>query len=267
MGATILEGLSSDISFPRQTAGSALTWVVENSGSDVTDSDATFDNVLMSPKILMCATSYSRKLLAQSSIDVEAFVRTDLADAHAQGIDRAAIAGAGTATEPQGILGTDNIGDVACGGSGGVPDFKKIIELETTISTTNGDESVMAYLTTPGIRGLLRGVQQFPDSASGQSVWGVGPRPGWGSLNGYPAAVSSNVPSNLVKGGSGAVCHAIILGFWNALTLGFWGVFEATVDPFTAKKKGQIEVCSYQMVDVAVKNPAQWAAILDAKLS
>ena len=55
---------------------------------------------------------------------------------------------------------------------------------------------------------------------------------------------------NLVKGTS-SDCHAIILGFWPSLVIGAFGVVEIIVDPYALKKQGQIEVTSFQLVDVA----------------
>jgi hypothetical protein len=42
-------------------------------------------------------------------------------------------------------------------------------------------------------------------------------------------------------------------------------VIELIVDPYRLKKQGMIEVTSFQMVDVLARQPAQFAAIQDAR--
>jgi HK97 family phage major capsid protein/ATP-dependent Clp endopeptidase proteolytic subunit ClpP len=264
LGATVLSGLSSDISFPVQLTGSAGAWVAENPGSDASESDATFGTKSLSPKTYAATTSFSRKLLAQSSIDIEAMVRNDLATAHAQALDVAAINGLGSSNQPLGLLKTTGIGDVALGAAGDTPDYASIVDLETAIADANADESGMKFLTTPIMRGLLRKTQQF-SSTNGVPVWQqLGNSLGVGDVLGYPGYVSKNVPSTLVKTTS-SDCHAIIFGYWPGMLIGEWGVIELIVDPYRLKKQGMIEVTSFQMVDVLLRQPAQFAAIQDAR--
>lgn len=266
LGATILTGLSSDVSFPVQLTGSAGYWVSENPGADVNASDATFGSRNLSPKIYQATTSFSRKLLAQSSIDIEGFVRKDLATAHALAIDAAALNGSGASNQPLGLLKTTGIGDVAIGTNGGVPTYAFITDLITKVADANGDEQGSAFLTTPGVRGKLRKTGILDSATAGVAVWESGSVPGEGSLAGYPAMVSKQVPANLVKGTS-SDCHAIVFGYWPSLIIGEWGVIELVVDPYALKKQGQVEVTSLQMIDVICRQPAQFAAIQDARLA
>lgn len=77
MGAQLLSGLVGNIAIPRATGGATAYWVAESGAP--TKSQAAFDQVAMSPKTLGAFSDYSRKLLLQSSIDIEGFVRNDLA--------------------------------------------------------------------------------------------------------------------------------------------------------------------------------------------
>jgi len=265
LGATVLSGLQGNIQFPKQLTPMIGYWVPENPGVDVTQSDVTFGALTLSPKTLQATTAYSRQLLAQSTIDIENMVRNELATIHALAIDLAAINGLGTGNQPTGILKTSGIGDVAMGASGGPPTYDAIVDLESKIAGANADVGAMRYLTTPGIRGKLRKTQQF-GGTNGAAVWESVPgRPGVGILAGYEAFVSNQVPSNLVKGGN-SDCHAIIFGYWPTIMVGEWGVLEIVVDPFQLKRQGMIEVTSFQMVDVGVRQPAMMAAIEDARL-
>jgi HK97 family phage major capsid protein len=265
-GATVLSGLQGNLQFPKQATASTGSWVAQNPGSDVSDVDASFAALTLSPKTYQASTSFSRQFLAQSTIDAEAFVRNDLATAHALAIDLAALNGSGSSNQPLGLLKTSGIGSVAIGSNGGPPTAALITDLETAIADANADEAGMAFLTTPRMRGKLKKIGRLDSVNAGFPLWESGPN-GQGAMNGYQALVSNQVPSNLTKGTSSGVCHAIILGYWPSLLIGEWGVIEVLSDPYTRKKAGLVEVTSFQLVDIGIRQPASFAAIVDATLS
>jgi HK97 family phage major capsid protein len=266
LGARLLTNLDSNLSFPVEVTGSVGTWVGENPGSDVSESDVSFGSRNLSPKMCTATTSFSQKLLAQSSPSIEGFVRRDIANAHAVMLDAAAIAGTGSAGQPLGILNTAGIGNVAIGTNGGVPVYANLVDLETAVANSNADESQMAFLTTPSIRSKLRKVQEF--ATTGEPAWQQSSiSPGVGNVLGYSGMTSKNVPSTLTKGTSVGVCHAILFGAWDQLIIGEWGVLDILVDQFRLKKQGMLEVTSYQMVDVMVRQPSAFAAVTDATLT
>jgi HK97 family phage major capsid protein len=266
LGATLLTGLESSLGFPVELTGTVGSWVGENTGSDVSDSDASFGSRSLSPKMCSATTSFSRKLLAQSSPSIEGFVRADIARAHAVMVDAAAINGSGSSNQPLGILGTAGIGTVAIGTNGGLPLYANLVDLETAVANSSADELGCAFLTTPSIRSKLRKAQEFV--TSGEPAWQqVSNSLGIGDVLGYPGLTSKNVPSTLTKGTSVGVCHAIIFGSWPQLIIGDWGVLDILVDQFRLKKQGMLEVTSFQMCDVLVRQPSAFAAVTDATLT
>jgi HK97 family phage major capsid protein len=270
LGATVLSGLQGNLQFPTQATPGVLYWTGEDPGTDVTQADITFGVRTMTPKTCQSTTAFSRQLLAQSTVDVEALVREDIAKIHALGIDLAAIAGTGNSNQPHGIIGTTGIGSVLAGDgtNGAVPTYATIVDLETSIAAANADEDGMRFLTTPGMRGKLKKVGKLDSTYASIPLWDQwGNAPGIGDLIGYQAFVSNQVPSTLTKGTKSGVCHAIIFGYWPSVVIGEWGVIELVVDPYSSKKQGLIEVTSFQMVDVMLRQPAQMAACLDASLT
>jgi HK97 family phage major capsid protein len=265
LGATVLSGLTGNVQFPRQTAATTGAWMAENSGSDVAASDATFSALTLSPKTYQSTTSFSRQLLQQASIDIENFVRNDLATAHALAIDLAALDGAGT-LQPTGLLRTTGIGSVVIQvGQGGAPTYAKIVELETAISDANADADGMKLLTTPIMRQKLKLIPRVSATYGTIPIWEtIEGRPGVGDVLGYEAYVSKQVPSTKVSG-TNSDCHAIILGYWPSLLIGEFGILDLVVDPYALKKQGMIEVTSFQMVDIGLRIPAQFAACQDAR--
>jgi HK97 family phage major capsid protein len=256
LGATILSGLQGNVSFPRQTGAGTFEWVAEDPNSDQSDSELTLGQVALNPKEGQSTTAYTRRLLAQAVIDVDALVANDLALITALGIDLAAIAGTGANNQPTGILETDNIGDVALGADGGVPTFGSIVDLETAVADANADIGTMAYLTTAAMRGVLKKTPSL-DNTANIPVWAGA------EMNGYRAEVSNQVPRTLTKGAS-TTAHAIIFGVWSQLMIGYWGAYELVVDPYSKKKQGLIEVTSHQIVGLAIRHPESFAAIQDA---
>ena len=256
LGTQMLTGLQGNIAIPRQTGGATGYWVAE-SGSP-TEAQQAFDQVTMSPKTLGAFTDISRKLLLQSSIDIETFVRNDLATVLALEIDRAAIHGSGSSNQPTGILATSGIGSVAGGTNGAAPTWANIIGLETEVAQDNADLGSLNYLTNSKVRGKLKGT--FTNSTYGEApIFGLD-----GRMNGYNTAVTNMVSSTLTKGAASGVCSAIIFGNFADLIVGMWGSLDLMVDPYTASTSGTVRVVALQDLDIAVRHPESFSAMLDA---
>jgi HK97 family phage major capsid protein len=262
LGASVFSGLQGNVAFPRQTAAATLYWTGEVPGADVTESEATFDQAVLTPKTAQATTAYSRQLLAQASIDIESFVRNDLVRINALGLDLAAINGSGSANQPRGILNQTGIGSVAGGTNGLAPGWAHIVGLESAVAIANADLGELGYLTNTSVRGKLKQVQKatyldfiWKDSPQGNGI---------GEMNGYKAGASNQVPANLTKGTSVGVCSAILFGNWTELLIGEWGVLELITDPYAQKKKGNIEVTSFIMADINVRHAVSFAAMVDA---
>lgn len=264
LGAQVLDGLTGDLSFPRQEKSATLSWTGENPGADAADTDATglFGQVKLMPKSAIATVPYSKQLLAQSSISIEQFLRADLAAVNATGLDLAAIAGAG-GNAPTGILNTVGIGSVICGDPDGAAlDWADIVKLETEVAVDNADVGALAYLCNPKVRGKLKTTQKVAGEA--RMIMDEQMVNGFASLNGYRCGCSTQVPGNLSKGASNAILSAIIFGNWAEIMIGEWGVLELLVDPYRLKKQGLIEITSTLLCDVAVRHPQSFAAAEDA---
>lgn len=257
-GATMLSGLNGNVAIPKQSGGATAFWVAENSAP--TESQQTFAQVTLSPKTVGAFTDISRRLMLQSSIDVEALVRTDLATVLAIEIDRAALHGSGASNQPTGIAATSGIGSVAGGTNGLQPTWGNIVQLETEVGIDNALVASCGYITNSRIVGRLKQTSRV----SGQNgfIWeGSGTD---STMNGYNAWVSNQVASNLTKGTSNGICSAIFFGNWSDLMIGMWGGLDLTVDPYSGSTAGTVRVVALQDVDVAVRNAESFAAMLDA---
>ena len=256
LGVRYLSGLVGNIAIPKQTGSGSAYWVAE--GQAPQESAAAIGQVGMSPKTVGAFTDISRKLLLQSSIDVESFVTSDLAQVLGLAIQRAAIAGSGVDSEPTGII-TRVAAQIIGGANGGAPNWDHVVDLETAVSVANADVGTLAYLTNAKVRGKLK--KTFVDGpGTGERVWQKGGEP----LNGYRAAVTNSVPSNLTKG-TGTNLSALVFGNFADLIIGLWGGLDLMADPFTFSTTGAVRITALQDVDVAVRNVESFATMEDAE--
>lgn len=258
-GATILGDLVGDVAIPRQTGAATAYWVPE--AGNLTESQEAFDQVTLSPKSVGGFVDMSRKLLLQSSIDVEAFVRRDLAEVLAVEIDRVALHGSGTSNQPTGVASVGGIGSVAGGTNGAVPTWANIVQLETEVAQDNAGMGVLGYVTNAKVRGKLKNVLKVSGGTAPPFIWTDDPAT---PLNGYPAHVSNQVSSTLTKGTASGICSAIFFGNWADLIIGEWGGLDILVDPYTGGIAGTVRVIAFKDLDVAVRHPESFAAMLDA---
>jgi|RifCSPhighO2_12_1023870.scaffolds.fasta_scaffold22358_2 HK97 family phage major capsid protein len=259
LGVTRLSGLVGNAAIPRKTTGSAAYWVAENGAP--TESQQAIDQVALTPRTVGAYTDFSRQLMKQSSIDVEAFVRRDLALSLALGIDLAGINGTGASGQPRGVLNTSGIGAVVGGTNGAAPTWANIVGLETEVAIDNADLGSLAYLVNAKTRGKLKTTEKASNTA--KFLWDDGVTP----LNGYKAAVSNQVPGALTKGTANGICSALLFGNWADLVMGLWGGLDLLVDPYTGSSAGTVRVVAFQSVDFAVRHPESFAAMTDALTS
>lgn len=251
LGATMLMGLSGNLTIPRRKASVTSGWVAENTA--LTATDPQIDQVTMTPKHAGAFTEYSRNLLMQSSPDVEQLLRNDMALVLAETLDAAAISGTGADAQPTGILATSGIGNVAMGTNGLAITFDAIADLMGQVDDANGEGT--GFLTNTKVR---RGASKVKDS-TGQPL-------GLSTMfQGLTPAISNIVPSNLTKGSSSGICSALIYGAWSDLMIGMWSELDILVNPYeaTAYAKGNVQVRAMMTVDIAVRHPASFAAIKD----
>jgi len=235
-GATVLTGLTGNVAIPRQSGAGTAYWVAESGAP--TESQQSVDQVSLTPKTVAAFTDYSRRLMLQSSIDVENMVRTDLATVLALKIDLAGLYGTGTNSEPLGLKLTTGVGteDFAAA----TPTFAEVVALESDVATANALMGSPVYLMNAAMRGSLKTKQK--DAGSGLFVME-------GDLvNGYRGVLSNQVASGDLWFGNFA---DLIIGYFSGLDL--------MVDPYTHSTSGTVRVVAMQDVDIAVRHPESFS--------
>ena len=272
LGVRTMPGLVGNVAIPRRS-GVASTYYLSTQTTAITQSESTFDQVTLAPKNLAALSKYSRQTLLQGTPGIEELVRRDLTDGINLAIDLGILNGSGGSGQPTGIMQTSGIGSVAMGTNGAAITMEKVVDLEAAVMNVNGavNPGNVAYLTNYKVMAALKKLRAggstttdgpFLFNTDGATI-GRGPTPA--NLNGYPLAPTNQVPSNLVKGTSGAVCSALLMGDFSQAMVGFWGNgLEITVgedqDDFSKALTSVRGIVTY---DVAVRDPKSFAAILD----
>lgn len=230
LGVQELPGLQQNVAIPKQSAAIVGGWVAENAAP--TQSNPTFAQVTLSPKTFAAFTDYSRQLLLQSTPGVDGLVINDIARVQAIAIDKGILNGTGSAGQPTGITATAGLTTNV------ITTFTwaMAVQFETDVTTANADVATMSYVTTPAVRGSLKGkvkvagYPQFMIENDGLN------------MNGYPV-----YPTNQ------AASATVLFGDWSQTILGEFGTLDILVDPYTGSSAGTIRVTSFQSVDVGVR--------------
>ena len=236
-GATTLTGLQGNIAIPRQSGAASAYWVAE--GGAPTESQQAIQQVSMIPRTCGAFTDISRKLLIQSSLDVETMVRNDIAKVIALEIDRAALYGTGSSNEPLGLHNTSGIGTESITANN--PTFAQVVNMESDVAAANALMGNLAYITGATIRGAMK--VKAKDSGSGLFLWD-----GNNTVNGYNAYMS-----NQIEAGD------LWFGNWSDCIIGYWSSLDLLVDPYTHSTSGTIRITALQDVDVAFRHAASFS--------
>jgi len=240
-GATYLNGLSGDVAIPRQSATATASWETEVAA--VSETSAQIDQVTLSPKGLTAMTTYSKQLLAQSSIDVEQFVRNDLASILAIAQDLAAVDGTGSSNQPTGIMGVSGVGTITVNAN----NYINAVNLESEVAVDNALSGSLAYVTNAKFIGKLK--QSEVATNTGRFVYENG------QVNGYPCFMSNQMPATYATNTK----SAIIFGNFSDLLIGNWNGLDIVVDPFTEAAKRQVRLVTSLWTDIAVRHPESFS--------
>ncbi len=234
LGATVLDGLVGTVDIPRQTGSSTAQWVAED--GSITEDDAAFDDVTLSPKTVGAMTSYSRRTLINSSPSIETIVRNDLAAVLANAIDYQAMVGDGSSNTPTGVT---NAGATAAGG-GSALTWAEVLQFIALVETGNALDGSLGWAMNPLVKKKLRSTAKVDSTDSVMLMEAPD------SLAGYAAASTNALPGALSDGGSppAPIAGTIIFGDWSSLLIGYWTGVDLLLNPYeaTAYAKGRVKV-------------------------
>lgn len=237
---TPMGGLVGNLDIPRQSSGASGYWIGED--AEATLDGLELDQISMTPKTVAAMSEITRKLLQQSSLDVEALVRRDLATALALTIDSAFFYGSGSANQPRGVVNYAGINAVDFGGSGAgagagaLPTYAEVVAMESAIAADNADVASMAYVGNAAMRGHFKTTQKFAGT-DGSPIWEPG-----NTVNGYRTETTNQI-----------VNGDLIFGNFADAMIGMWGGLDLTADPYTHSARGRLRIVAMQDVDFVLR--------------
>jgi HK97 family phage major capsid protein/HK97 family phage prohead protease len=237
MGARNLSGLEGNVTFPRQTGKSTVTWQ-GGEGASITASDQALGQLSMTPKTAIIVTDVSEQLLRQASPSAEQFVMADLAATIAiDGVDNAVVNGTGGA-QPLGIKNTTGI---TSGQDAASATYAKILAFVSTAGGSNAIRGNPGFVTNTAGAAKLMQVQRF--TSTDTPVWQGN------MLNGELVGFNAMSSEQLASGN-------LIFGSWDELVIGEWGVLELSTDNGgTRFNQAQVGIRALWMVDVLLRYP------------
>lgn len=243
LGATYLDGLVGDQSIPRQIGSSTAQHVAEDGA--LTETDAEFDDIALTPKTVGALTSFSRRALINATPSVEQLVRRDLAATIAAAIDAQAVAGDGTGNTPTGIINATGVHALSLAG----PTWAEVLEFIASIEGADADLGTMGWAMSPAVVKTLRStLKEAGDAGAGYLM----EEPG--NLAGYAVATSTAMPADTV-----------VFGAWSQLLIGRWSGIDVLANPFSdsAFARGRVQVRAMADYDVAVRHGEAFAVADD----
>lgn len=209
-GVTVLDGLSSDVPFYRETSEHSFTWNTETTGPDA--SDVTFTSETYGPKHGGVRTKISRQMLLQSPYVGEAYARRKIVGAAQRGIDRGFAYGTGLGNEPTGFMNISGTNQPVLGASF---DRAKAIDVITSIRADNAELGSFNFITNPITKGNL---QKVP-------VSGAFPM-------GFLCDDNGKMVSKMVNESNQIDLGDLFYSAWSLSYLLMWGYMDVSANPF-----------------------------------
>lgn len=252
LGVRVLAGLSSNLDLPRKSSASTIGSATEIGSASETNPVTA--KVTLSPKRMTAYVEVSKQSLIQAGMSLEGMIRDDLVMGAAVNIEDQVINGTGTSPQMTGLRYTSGIGTVAAATNGAALTWDDLVDIESACANANAEPDRFAgYLINTKIRGKAKKVQKGTNLPF---IWDGGPQP----LNGYRAAVSNNVRSNITQGTSTTVCSTLMFGSdWSMGVIGLFGAPDVVVDPYTKADTGQVKITLNQFADFGLRQPASFA--------
>jgi HK97 family phage major capsid protein len=258
VGADKMLGLTGNASFPVINSNMVATFVAETADIGAPQALGTAVKTV-SPKELIVKGAYSKQAFIQTQPNIEAKIIDQIFQAIAQKLDAAVLSNSGTTLSTTGLL--NDITNVVAMGTNGlaITDLASFVALRKLLIANKVDADQAKLLISSALYESLSTTKKTSaDTASNFMI-----NEGQKTIKGNELVWSQNVPSNLVKGTSGAVCSAAILGNFSDLLIAQWGNIEVAIDPYTAADTSQVVVRSYSFWDAAIKRVESFAVIKD----
>ena len=243
-----LSGLTGNVIIPRQDAASTAYAVAEIQA--LTASQAILGQIALTPHRVGATQNYSKQLVFQSAIDIDAFIRDDMFQVIALKWDYLGMFGQGAQSEPLGIVNTPGVQSIVFGGT---PTYKQFLAMVTALRKANV-RTTISFASSPATEGSLRGVAVTLTGAT--TVVGGAQNAIWtpdNKLAGYDAVESNQIAGDIIIGGGA-----------NEAIRGLWAGLDIVVDVFTLAPNAEVKLTINTWGDFAVRHPQTFIVSADS---
>lgn len=232
LGLTMLTGLDGNVDIPGGNANVAAAWL-GSEDANAAESNPSFRKVSLAIKDLAVYTDMTRRMLLQSTIDIEMYVRMQILDAMAQAIDTAGFYGSGSSGQPTGLANTSGIGSVEFAAE--FPTRGEIIDMRTEVASSNQTGSPVFVGNTEMAGSMMKALV---DAGSGRFLM---------ETEGRLTTGNRFEETNQITSGD------LFAGVWSDMIMGTWGTLE--LDRSTEAKflSGGLRLRAIQSLDFGVR--------------
>ena len=233
------------VDFPGQDSKVTPTWKGEIVAAD--EDNPTFTQVSFTMKRLTIKSHVSRTVLIQSSPDVEAFVRNDIAIGIAKALDTSMFYGLGTTSsaDTTGVKATTGIEAVTWTATNV---YSNILTLISDIGVNNIPTRNLKWFGSWRFAHDCKRAQMMNAYSEKRVLMG-------GTIDGIPVEVSSQIV------GTTALAQEAFLADWNEAALVLWQDLEIEVDPYTLLDTNQVRFVGQMLLDFNVLRPGAFGRI------
>ncbi len=246
LGAEVLTGLVGNIAIPK--GGSITGGWISSEGGNAAKKNPTFGQITAEPHTYGAYVDITRKLLLQSSVNVQAKVLEWLMYACANGLETAAFQGSGTAGQPTGLC-------TALTGTAwsNAPTFDKIVDLIAATKIANSYKPSMKFVGNSGVWAKLAKTRDYEVLTDGadtpKNVGAIG-----GSVRLLDTATNKVIGRDFVE--ANLMPNAkLLFGDFTQLTVCLWSGTDIVVDPYANDTNGGLRLVALQDSDILIKRP------------
>jgi HK97 family phage major capsid protein len=222
------------------------------------DAAGNFRAVVLIAKAVGCFVTINTELIEDAGPnigEISNIIEGELARAIGQAIDKAALVGAGTASEPLGLYQTADSSSlvtvVSMGVNGATPtNYDNLIDLVAQARIANFEPNATLYAPRTGqtLGKLKDGQQRYLDPPA--------------YLANVTPYETGQIPTNMTKGSSNDASLAFT-GQWDQMLVGFRPDMGVRVlrDPYTKAATRQLNLYVWQRADIALLNKGAFAVL------
>lgn len=267
-GVRVLDGLMQDVDIPGQSGVATASWLTPET-QELTETELATAKILsLSPKEVGVLSSYSRKLLIQSSPGVEGLVIDDQRQVLDRAIETAVLAGTGSSGQPAGVDSLAN-GDIAlnvANTNGTQVDFSAtasgqigFVQMLQALDAANIDPMRAMFLTSG------RGYWKLASQLVGTNTNAIYLVRNGTAHTGNAVASTNLIASQVTKGSASNATTKLYLADWSHCYVARWSGLDVLVDPYTNLHERKVRVVTYSDVDTGWRHKKAVVRVTDFK--